>query len=67
MPTTSAGSEPQFLTSRELADRWRHAIKPSTLVNWRVQKKGPRWVKVGPRVLYPIDAVVEYERSSFNR
>lgn len=67
MPTTSAASEPQFLTPKELAERWRHAIKPGTLVNWRIHNRGPRWVKVGQRVLYPLDAVVEYEQQSLNR
>jgi hypothetical protein len=64
---TSVDSEPQFLTPAELAERWRHAIKPGTLVNWRIKKRGPRWVKIGQRVLYPMDAVVEYERTSLNQ
>lgn len=50
----------EFLTPPELAQRWNlHLV---TLATWRSQKRGPAFVKIGTRVLYPLDKVVEYER-----
>ena len=51
--------EKAFLTSKELADRWR--LSDQTLANWRYTGKGPAFTRVGSRVLYPIDKVQEYE------
>ena len=51
--------EKAFLTSKELADRWR--LSDQTLANWRYTGKGPQFIRVGSRVLYPIDKVQEYE------
>ncbi len=51
--------EKAFLTSKELADRWR--LSDQTLANWRYTGKGPTFTRVGSRVLYPIDKVQEYE------
>lgn len=38
-----------------------------TLANWRAMKppKGPRWVKHGTRVLYPIEEVAAYKAAAF--
>lgn len=36
-----------------------------TLANWRVEGKGPKWIKHGRRVLYPIAAVEDYIRGNF--
>lgn len=59
---TTRSSEPGYLRPRELAERWLGVVTMSTLDNWRSQKRGPRFVKIGGRVLYPIDEVVAYER-----
>lgn len=56
-------SQQEYLTTEELARRWR--IHPKTLSNWRVKKVGPPWVKLnGPRgkVLYSIADVVAFEK-----
>lgn len=53
----------EYLTPRELAARWRNIVSLSTLDNWRSsQNRGPRFVKIGGRVLYPLDEVVAYEQ-----
>jgi hypothetical protein len=53
----------EYLTPRELAARWRNIVSLSTLDNWRSsQNRGPRFVKIGGRVLYPVDEVVAYEQ-----
>ena len=49
------------LTTEQLADRWQ--IRPKTLCNWRVSGMGPKFLKIGQRVLYPMDLIEEFERS----
>ncbi len=52
-----------YLTPEELAERWRVNVK--TLANWRSNKTGPQYLKLGgrrnTRVMYPIAAVYAYE------
>jgi hypothetical protein len=53
-----------FLSSAELAKRWNlHVV---TLANWRVQKRGPAFVKLGAKVLYPLDGVLKYEQKNMH-
>jgi hypothetical protein len=52
----------EFLTSKELSSRWR--LSDQTLANWRYARKGPPFIRVGGRVLYPVDGVHSYEQSS---
>lgn len=47
------------LTQVQLADRWH--ISPRTLEQWRWLGKGPRFLKIGARVLYDEDEVEAYE------
>lgn len=49
-----------FLTPKELAQRWR--LNHQTLANWRHARKGPPFIRVGTRVLYPIEGITAYER-----
>lgn len=46
----------------------RYGITPETLSNWRREKKGPRWVKIGdgprPRVRYRLQDLIEYEQEN---
>lgn len=51
-----------YLTSKEVADRWR--FSDQTLANWRYAGKGPPFIRVGARVLYPIDGIEAFERLS---
>lgn len=52
-----------YLTPRELAARWRNIVSISTLDNWRSSaNRGPRYVKIGGRVLYPLEEVLAYEQ-----
>jgi hypothetical protein len=52
------------LTENQLADRWRNS--PRTLQGWRQQGKGPRYLKIGTRVLYPIEEVEAYEAANLH-
>lgn len=49
-----------FLTSKEVADRWR--LSDQTLANWRSAGKGPPFTRVGTRVLYPIEGIHAFEK-----
>jgi hypothetical protein len=47
------------LNQLELARRW--AISPRTLERWRWTGAGPRFLKVGKRVVYRIDDIEAFE------
>lgn len=57
-----------LITPIELAERWRIHIK--TLSNWRVQGRGPSYVKLGAgkrtRVLYRAEDVARYEAAGLH-
>jgi hypothetical protein len=54
--------ERAYLTSKEVADRWR--LSDQMLANWRYAGKGPPFIRVGSRVLYPIEGIHSFERLS---
>lgn len=56
-----AQAQPKFLTAAEVSQRWGGAVGTGTLANWRVQGKGPAFVKLGSKVLYPIDELDKWE------
>lgn len=47
------------LTQAELSRRWR--ISRFTLERWRCRGRGPRFLKIGGRVLYRLEDVEAYE------
>lgn len=53
----------EYLTPLELAARYKGSITVRTLANWRSTGHGPKFTKIGGRVLYPVDAVMEWEKS----
>ena len=48
------------LTTKEAAERMR--LTARTLANWRVKGEGPRFIKMGRKVLYPLAEIEAYER-----
>ncbi|MDB6881045.1 helix-turn-helix transcriptional regulator [Bifidobacterium longum] len=48
-------------SARQLAEL--SGIGESTLAEWRGQHTGPSYVKIGRRVLYPKEAVLDYLRT----
>jgi hypothetical protein len=60
--TMEARLRDRLLTPQELVDRWKGSITAVTLATWRSRKQGPKYVKVGGRVLYPMEGVEEYEK-----
>jgi hypothetical protein len=57
--------QPQYITPQELVARWRGRIGMATLRNWRyaANRKGPPWIKVGAKVLYPLKELEAWEAS----
>lgn len=60
METRSANV--RLLTPQALAERWQGQISLVTLATWRSRKLGPKYIKIGGRVLYPLDGVEEWEK-----
>jgi len=54
-------SHMKFLKASEVSARWGGTVSTGTLANWRTQKRGPAYVKIGSRVLYPLDKLEEWE------
>ena len=53
---------PQFLTTKEVSDRYGGKISARTLNNWRNLGCGPPFTKIGGKVLYPVSKLVEWEQ-----
>lgn len=54
------------LTPRELAERW--SLTVGTITNWRVDGKGPKFIKLGNnRVVYPLSEVIRYESEKLKK
>jgi len=62
--TNPSEPRPEYLTAAELIERWRRQVSASTLANWRSERKGPPFVKIGGRILYPLADVIAYEAQS---
>lgn len=52
-----------FFTANDLAQRWEGRVSVRTMANWRSQATGPRYVKIGGRIVYPVEAVLEWEQA----
>lgn len=51
-----------FLTPAELVQRYEGKISTRTLANWRSAGTSPPFTKVGGRILYPLDELIEWEK-----
>ena len=54
----------RHIDQKELARRW--VISPRTLEQWRWQGRGPRFLKLGGRVLYRLADVEAYEADNLH-
>ena len=52
----------KFLKPHQLVERWQGLVTEKTLANWRCSGDGPRYIKIGGKVAYSLEAVEEYER-----
>ncbi len=57
-PSAPPGVRHRLVTA-ELSRRWR--MSPRTLEQWRWKGIGPRYLKIGGRVLYCLDDIEAYE------
>ncbi len=57
-------TEPKYLTPKEVSDRYRGAISTGTLKNWRSQRIGPPFIKVGKSVLYATEQLDQWDRKN---
>jgi len=57
-----AVADEKFLTTDEVAKRYRGEVSVGTLENWRAQRIGPAFVKVGKAVLYPIEELDAWDQ-----
>lgn len=51
------------LTVDEVVARYGGAVKAATLANWRTANKGPKYIKIGGRVMYRLSDLIEWENS----
>lgn len=51
-------TEVQYLTPDDLARMWKVSV--GTIANWRVQKRGPEFVRIGGLVRYHPDAAAAW-------
>ena len=62
-PAMACDCDPEelILTPIELAQRWR--ISTRTLDRWRASRTGPRWMRIGGRILYRMTDILDYEQA----
>jgi hypothetical protein len=56
--------EPRFLTAEEVSERYRGEVSVGTLRNWRAQRIGPPFMKIGKAVLYPMLGLEEWDKKN---
>lgn len=52
------------LTEAGLVDRWGGVVTAITLKRWRRRGLGPAFIRIGRKLLYPLDFVREYEQDN---
>ena len=55
-------SDDELFTEQEVLARYRGAITLATLQNWRTNRMGPTYLKVGRTVLYSRSALAVWEK-----
>lgn len=58
---TGEGMIRELLSPKDLSERYKGRVTERTLANWRSTGQGPRFVKIGGRVMYPVEKVIEWE------
>lgn len=51
----------KYFTPAEVSERFGNRISVRTLANWRYLGTGPKFTRLGGRILYPIEALDEWE------
>lgn len=51
----------KYLTPDQVSERWNRTISARTLANWRYMGTGPKFTRVGGKILYPLEDLLEWE------
>ncbi len=54
-------TDKKYLTVEEVAARYENNISVRTLNNWRTQGRGPEYIKLGGKVVYPLEKLILWE------
>lgn len=57
-------SDNKYLTADEVVERYRGEVSAGTLRNWRTQRVGPPFIKIGKSVLYPVQGLDEWDKKN---
>lgn len=57
-------SNTKYLTADEVVERYRNEVSAGTLRNWRAQRVGPPYIKIGKSVLYPVQSLDEWDEKN---
>jgi hypothetical protein len=57
-------TDTKYLTADEVVERYRGEVSAGTLRNWRAQRVGPPFIKIGKSVLYPVQALDEWDKQN---
>jgi hypothetical protein len=58
---SQATRKTSYLTPAQVADRYEGRISVRTLANWRYLGNGPAFCRIGGRILYPEEKLIEWE------
>ena len=51
-----------YLTTKELSQRWK--VNPNTIEHWRIYGFVPEFIKIGRKVLYSLESIIEFENKN---
>lgn len=51
-----------MINTKELAKRWK--MSEGTLANWRSKDVGPKFVKLGRKVVYKLKVIEKFEKAN---
>lgn len=58
---TTATDDIKFLSPADVVSRYANKLSIGTLANWRCQGVGPRFVKIGGKIFYPLPDLEKWE------
>ena len=60
--TVETNGNRRYLTPKEVCERYRGSVSIGTLANWRSAGISPPYIKLGGKVVYDEEALVEWEK-----
>ncbi len=57
----------ELLSVDEVVARYKGKVTKGTLANWRSSRKGPSYVKLLGRIMYPLDELQKWEQASLKQ